>query len=352
MIRFLWKIAWFTAKVALVLALMAWGFFAGVKALLGKEVGAGFSGPAVTLCALDRDGSAGIIVAGDSRAKTQIGPAVLEERTGLKSINAAEIISLGGDITTLVNALRDQPKALESHPVILLSVTLRGMNDIAVENIPSATLWNWSAFDHARVAAKMPARYGRFFKERYLPGLRREALHKWRKDGFACTDGVYLSPALTATKGYRPYTGRARDPLPADTGAWLIDGGSWRAFKASLEWLERSPAKAIVIVDAPLDPSWRAKLLDAEWEGLRTRFSGMLQEEVAGRKKVRFLDFTSRPVLDLDTGYFYDGYHFNKEGAGIFTAYLADVLMREILSPIGDSINNLNQTFESHSINK
>src|SRR6188768_955189 len=177
MIRFLWKLIWFAAKTALVLALMAWGFFAAVKALFGKEIGAGYSGPALTLCALDRDGSAGIIVAGDSRAKTQIDPAVLEERTGMKSVNAAEIISLGGDITTLVNAFRDQPKALESHPVILLSVTLRGMNDLSVENIPSATLWNWSAFDHARVAARKPARYWRFFTGMYLPGVWREAKH-------------------------------------------------------------------------------------------------------------------------------------------------------------------------------
>ena len=331
MIRFLWKTFWFAAKVLLVFVLVGWGFFAAVKALFGKEIGAGYSGPALTLCALDRDGSAGIIVAGDSRAKTQIDPAVLEERTGLKSINAAEIISLGGDITTFVNALRAQPKALESHPVILLSVTLRGMNDFSMETIPSATLLNWSAFDHARVAAGKPARYWRFFSGQYLPALRREAMHRWRKDGFACEDGVHLSPALVESKGYRPYTGRAREPLAADTGGWMIDGGSWRAFKASLDWLERSPAKAVVIVDAPLEPGWRGKVLDAEWEGVRTRFSGMLQEAVAGRKKVRFLDFTSRPVLDLDTAYFYDGYHFNKEGAGIFTAYLGDVLAREIM---------------------
>ena len=69
MIRFLWKTFWIAAKVVLVFVLVAWGFFAAVKALIGKEIGAGYSGPALTLCALDRDGSAGIIVAGDSRAK-------------------------------------------------------------------------------------------------------------------------------------------------------------------------------------------------------------------------------------------------------------------------------------------
>jgi hypothetical protein len=335
LIRFLWRVSWFAAKVLLALALIAWGCFASVKALFGKEIGAGYTGPASTLCALDRDGSAGIIVAGDSRAKTQINPAVLEERTGLNSVNAAEIISLGGDLTTLVNALRRQPAALASNPVILLSVTMRGMNDHSIENIPAATLWNWTAFDHARVALRKPARYWRFLKGKYLPTLRREALHQWRKDGFACGGDVYLSPGLMESKGYRPYAGRAREPLPSDTGGWVIDGGSWRAFRASLDWLDRSPAKAILIVDAPLDPAWRRAALDAEWEGLQTRFTGMLMEEAAKHAKVRFLDFVSKPVLDLDTSYFYDGYHFNKVGADLYTAYLADMLTREILPSLG-----------------
>jgi hypothetical protein len=36
-------------------------------------------------------------------------------------------------------------------------------------------------------------------------------------------------------------------------------------------------------------------------------------------------------VMDLDTGYFYDGYHFNREGAGLYTAYIADMIAREVL---------------------
>ncbi|MDB5106094.1 MAG: hypothetical protein JWP91_3783 [Fibrobacteres bacterium] len=325
------KALWLAALAFLVPSMIAWGGFTAVKAYFGHDIGAGYTAPALTLCALDRDGSAGIIVAGDSRAKTQINPAVLEDRTGMRSFNAAEIISLGGDITTFVNALRRQPQALANHPVILLSVTLRGMNDYSVENIPSATLWNWTAYDHARVAAGKPARYWRFLQDRYLPGLFREARHKRKKDGFACADDVFLPRNLVESKGYRPYTGRARDPLPADTGGWIIDGGSWRAFRASLEWLAASPAKAIVIADAPLDPVWRKNVMYPEWRAQEARFAAMLTDEIARHPKARFLDFVTKPILDLDTSYFYDGFHFNRTGADIYTAYLADMLTREIL---------------------
>gem|GEM_PF-5252254 len=64
MIRFLFKAAWLGAKIALVIARIGWAFFGTIKLIFGKEIGAGYSGPAVTLCALDRDGSAGLIIGG------------------------------------------------------------------------------------------------------------------------------------------------------------------------------------------------------------------------------------------------------------------------------------------------
>jgi hypothetical protein len=103
-----------------------------------------------------------------------------------------------------------------------------------------------------------------------------------------------------------------------------------------LEWLDKSPAKAIVIADAPVDPVWRKRVLGQEWDGLQTRFTGMLREEAARCGKVRFLDFVDDPVLDLDTADFYDGYHFNKDGATLYTAYLADMIAREILPSLGE----------------
>jgi len=63
-----------------------------------------------------------------------------------------------------------------------------------------------------------------------------------------------------------------------------------------------------------------------------------LKEEAARHPKVRYWDFVSERVLDLDTAYFYDGYHFNSTGADIYSAYLADLLVREVIPAVGGGI--------------
>ena len=314
-------------------ALAAWGFFTAVTAVFGDAIGAGYYAPAVTLCALDKDGSAGVIIAGDCRAKIDIDPAVIRERTGLYAVNAGEIISLGGDLTTFVNSLRANPAALASHPLIILSVTLRGMNDFSIENIPMATLWNWTLADHARVAARKPGRYLRFFTGQYLGALRREWNHRRSGDGFACTDSVALPPTLAAARGYRPYYGRSRVTLTADTGGWLLGGGSWRVFQSSLAWLAASQARGILIVGAPNEPAWSRAVLDDEWRGLQAEFSGMLEHEAGRFPKVRYLDFTSTLDIGLDSAAFYDGLHLNAEGAIPYSRRLGDYLVREFTAP-------------------
>jgi hypothetical protein len=304
----------------------AWAFFAAVTACFGEKIGAGFAGPAQTLCVLDRDGSARIIVGGDSRAKDQIDPAVLAERTGLTAVNIGENISVGGDLATFVNSLRGQPAALASRPIILFSVSPRSLNDFAFGNQTSAALWNWNPWDHARAALGKPGSYLRFMRTLYLPGLLREAKHAWRRNGFACEDGVYLPPPMLASKGYRPNRGRSTPSLVLDAGGHRIDGGDWRAFRKSLAWLADSPARAIVIMDAPVEPTWYASPRSAEYRSVEARFSEMMAREARTHGKVVFLDLVSRPPPGLDSSLFYDYTHLNAEGADILSGYLAEYL--------------------------
>ena len=307
--------------------------FASVRAGLGKQVGAGYAGVENNLCVLDADADAGILIGGDSRAKTQINPAVLEAKTGLRSINIAEIISLGGDIATLVNSLRKYPRILESHPIILVSITMMGFNDQSVENTPMATMFNWTAPEHARIAVREPARYGKFFWTRYLPAVFREIRHIRKKDGYACDENVYRPQSLIDSKGYRPYHGRARYQQVPDTGGYVLYGARWRVFRESLDWLADSQARAVVILDAPIDPVWRRSRPDPRYMEMQTSFSKEVAEEVAEETarhpKVRFLDFISEPLQVADSTHFYDALHFDSTGADIFTAYLGDYLARE-----------------------
>lgn len=307
----------------------AWGFFAGVRAVFGEEIGAGYHGPAVTLCALNRDGSSGVIIAGDSRAKTQIDPYVIEARSGIKAINAAESFPFGGDITTFVNSLRANPEALASSPIIILSLSLQGVNDFHLESLPMAGVWNWSARHHARLLARIPGRYLSWFGGKYLPALWRESGHVRRGKAFACTEEVGLPPAQSAARGFRPNYGLSQRPRTPDSAGWMIDNGGWQALLDALAWLERSPARAIVLMDAPNHAEWTEAALGPDWPAWQARFDRELATVAAGRGKIRFLDLTAAPALGLEESQFFDMYHLNSSGAEKFSVWLGDWLSRE-----------------------
>lgn len=320
------------ATVFALSAFSLWGFFAGVRAIFGKEIGGGYYGPAVTLCVLDRDGSSGFIVGGDSRAKMQIDPKVIEDRTGIKAVNAAESYLQGGDITTLVNSLRANPAALETHPILIISIFAQIMNDINLENLPMPGIWNWSAGDHLRLAARIPGRYLAWFGGRYLPALRREARHMRRKDGFTCTDEVGLPAPQVATRGYRPNLIPTEAHLVEGPGGWMIDNGSRRAFLDALAWLEKSPARAVIILDGPNEAAWAEEALGPDWPAWQARFGREVAAAVAGRPKLRFLDLSSPETVGLVRADFHDMYHLNPGGAEKLSGWLADWLNREFKS--------------------
>jgi len=118
-------------------------------------------------------------------------------------------------------------------------------------------------------------------------------------------------------------------PQIPDTGDYLLYGARWRIFQESLDWLSRSRVRAVVIVDAPVNPAWRKHRARSWYLDLQARFSEAVATEAARHPKVRFLDFVSKPLLDADTSLFYDALHFDSVGADIFSAYLGDYLARE-----------------------
>ncbi|HKP97379.1 MAG TPA: hypothetical protein VJ385_16655 [Fibrobacteria bacterium] len=301
-----------------------------VPALFGREVGAGFASVERSACVLDRDGAARIVVAGDSRAKSQLIPALITARTGERCVNIGEALDFGGDLATLVNVLRKNPGMLATGPMLVISVSMDGVNDMSVENAPAATLYNFSLADHLRLTAGRPLEYPRFLAASFLPALKRDALHRWRGDGFACGEGVYLPPAILAAGGYRPFQGQPPGPSAAagrgKPGRYLLEGARWKVYRQSLSWLAASPARAVVLYDAPMDPEWLRSPEGRAPAAAESRFAAMAAREASLHAKVRFLDFFSRPVPELGPGDFYNGNHLNAAGAAIFTRILADSL--------------------------
>ncbi len=306
-----------------VLALAA---LAAVPALLGRETAAGFEVVAVTACALDKDGSADIIIAGDSRAKGQADPLILSARSGKPSVNIAENLNLGGDLPTLVNVLRQRPELLAGHPLLLISVSTDGVNDCSFPNTPGAALFNYRPWEHARLVWRMPGEYPGFFASWFVPAVKRGLQHKWRGDGFACDGEVYLSPALLASRGFRPMTGLRVPTGKGKPARYLIDGARWRLFQASLAWLEASPARAVVLFDAPFSPDSVVNRRGTPAGEMELRFADQVRTAVAGRPKLRFLDFVSHGLPEFTTPDFVDAGHLRPQAAVRFTGMLADSL--------------------------
>jgi hypothetical protein len=296
-------------------------------------VGAGFAGVDLSLCVLGSAGSAEILVGGDSRAKQQVDPILLEELTGKRAINVAEGITFGGDLPTLANALRKYPRILAREPVLIVSVSVTGFNDLALDDLPAASILNWSPRDHARVAARNPGKYFRFLFGWYVPFLQRHVLHKIRKTGFDCAEGARLPPALMAARGYRPGRQHA-ESLKPDAGRrprtqadFLLDGGRRRAFIQALGWLAASPAKAILLYNAPMSREWQADPAHAVDVEMEHRFADLVAAEASRHAKVHFVDYVRNPAPELDSSHFSDNYHLNETGAALFTRRLAALLM-------------------------
>jgi hypothetical protein len=312
-----------------VLSAAVYAALAAIPRFFGKDVGAGYAAVDKSLCALAADGSADLLIGGDSRAKQQIIPHLLDSLTGFRSVNVAEAITFGGDLPTLANSLAHYPEALEKAKVLVVSVSVPGYNDLAFDDLPAASVLNWAPMDHLRALLHAPRKYARYLTGAYLPFLKRHVLHRIRGTGYACGDGAPLPSALIAARGFRPDTGTSvhQPPsAPPKAADFLLDGGRRRAFARALDRLAAGPARAIVLYQAPMAPSWRKDPAYAVEVEVEERFGALLAADAARQPKAVFLDFFKSPPAGLADPHFVDNYHLNPEGAAIFTRAVAAAL--------------------------
>jgi hypothetical protein len=323
-----------TGAIALAASL---AFLAAIPWIAGDEVGSGYSGVETSLCALDPAGTVPILIAGDSRAKFQISPALIRERTGLAAANVAEAYPLGGDAATLVNSLKRNRLPLACRPILLLSFSYHCANDLELDDIPLASLFNWRLRDHVRLAAHRPGRYFAFLAGRYLPALRRTLFHRWKGDGFACKEGEtpYYPRAALDSSGFMP----TPDTIPklsreeGSEGDFSPGGANWRVLRLSLRWLARSGARRIVLLNAPVDPRWADEHPRSSVPAAEKAFSDSLSALAIslGREEaipIHYFDFYRYPPSGLAPAHFFDRNHLNPRGARIYTLAIADSLDR------------------------
>ena len=324
-------LTWIAA--ALLLPILAGLFVLGcIPPLLGMEAGAGLASTERTLCAMARDGSMDILVGGDSRAKMQVDPAVLTAVTGRPSLNVAEPLPLGGDLATLSRVLRKYPAVLASAPVLILSVSAAGLDDLSLIDLTTPVMFNWTIRDHARVALRAPAEYARLMRERYMRTVAKAAWRKAVGGGFVCDEGVQLPAYVRAGRGFLPDSNTLSRVIPASPrkpGSYLIDGAGWRMFQESLAWLADSPARAVILYNAPIHGPWKDDPRNAGEMEREALISARIAEAAARHPKVRYLDFIKTPPPGILPEHFSNANHLNERGAAVFTAYLAEYLLKE-----------------------
>jgi lysophospholipase L1-like esterase len=93
-----------------------------------------------------------------------------------------------------------------------------------------------------------------------------------------------------------------------------------------LDWLAASPAKAIVLYNAPMSREWQADPAHAVDLEMEQRFADRVGRDAARHAKVHFVDFVRNPPPELDRTHFADHYHLNATGAALFTRRLAALL--------------------------
>lgn len=311
--------------------------FAGLAVLpvlWGHEVGAGFASVEASLCVLGRDRATSLVIGGDSRAKALLDPLILDSIAGRRAINVAENVNLGGDLPTLVNALRKQRGILEGEPVFLISVSVFGHNDLEFGGMTAAGILAWAPWDHVRAAWRKPSNYFAFLGSWYLPFLKRHLRHARQGTGFTCTDEVGLPRALAEARGFRPDTmvgspeGAARRrKAPPTESDFLLDGGRARAFTEALAWLAASPAQAIVLYNAPILPGWGSRPGEEIDLRMEEEFSALVARAASVHPKVSFLDFVKDPPPELRPEHFADNYHLNDKGAALFSRRIGEHLV-------------------------
>lgn len=303
-----------------------------VPLLFGLETSAGLASTERTLCGMTRDGATEILVGGDSRAKMQVDPAVLTAVTGKSSLNVAEPLPLGGDLATLSRVLRKYPLVMAGAPVLILSVSGSGLDDLALSSLTTAGMLNWNLRDHARVALRLPAEYATLMGERYFRTVAKLAWRKARSDPFVCDDNLHLPSYIRDPRGYLPDTDIIPDtvrPASAKPAGYIIDGAAWRMFRESLAWLAASPARKVILFNAPIYGPWQQDPRNAAEMGMEALISSRIAKEAARYPKLLYLDLIRNPPPGLAREHFSDGHHLNDRGAVILSRYLADYVMEE-----------------------
>jgi len=276
-----------------------------------------------------RENDINIIITGDSRAERQLIPRFFLNKTGYHTINVA-VPSL--DLVTLLYAIKKHYK--DSRNIFIVSVSSWQINDGAIDigylsdkcfqkmsllerlHIFSKNLQDLNAM-HKRLAKYF---FAYFFKsDILLPKIDDEIISENGFNGKTGnidfkTDDIEISKYLINHPWYKRLSN---------------NGIRSKIFEQAFRELGKIDSH-FIIYTPPASPYWKKIIKNTSIEKSELYFAQKLEKMALEFNNIDFYDFYTTEIPELNDSMYYDPQHLNKDGASLFSSYLANLLNARI----------------------
>ncbi|MEO7177108.1 MAG: hypothetical protein ABIV51_14350 [Saprospiraceae bacterium] len=266
-----------------------------------------------------------IIIAGDSRAERQLMPAIFNTNTGLSTINIA---TTGCDLVTVVSAIKKK-YADSAKLCFIISASSWQVNDGAIDH----GYLSLNCFQKLSKIGKFIL-YKKYLSE--LLGMQVQLFKEFVHSVVGNRNCLRIDSNAYPELGFIGIEGRfkVQDKSSLNTllsnHSWYKNnsnsGFRWAIFQNSLKELEKINAPCI-IYQPPVSSYWKSNTENSFIDIAEMDYSRKVTMEIQKYKNIVFFDFYSNDIRELDDSMYYDYQHLNRQGAEIFSGFLAKKFM-------------------------
>lgn len=269
------------------------------------------------IVALTQESRPCLLIAGDSLAEQQVIPQTLADATGLHPSQVANIAISGCEAAAVAAAFDELRSRFSQEPVMLISVSVFGVNDRRILHLNNESIWRMSLTDRVRLLPARRVVESLFLPEAAVYARLANALSPPPLNFDITGRGIEAEKQSPALPGTPEFSTQSRYVIE-----WYrnpeIDGVRWGLLEDSLAHLQ-SRGVQLVLLDSPLNPAFRAVLESESCVETDSRFRSKLRD-LSRRLNVPLLSYGTEIFGRRDSiALFHDTVHLNSEGAAILS---------------------------------